>query len=79
VNSVSAPAGILVRHSPDETSNLVIDLWPVQVLGPRSKAPEQPKAKAMLGDTGLWLTDDQDVAPRRPKTAEQNPKYPIVD
>ena len=33
----------------------------------------------MPGNHGFWLDDDQDVAPRRPKTAEQNPKYSILD
>ncbi len=79
VNSGSAPARILVRHSPDESSNLGIDLWPAQALWTRSKAPEQPKASPMPGNHGFWLNDDQDVAPRRPQTAEQNPEYPIVD
>ena len=36
VNSGSAPAGILVRHSPDESSNLGIDLCPAQALWTRS-------------------------------------------
>ena len=79
VNSGSAPGGILVRHPPDESSNLGIDLWPAQALWMRSKAPEQPKASPMPGDNGFWFNDDQDVAPCRPKTAEQNPKYPILD
>jgi len=79
VNSGSAPAGILVRHSPDESSHLGIDLWPARALGPRSKAPKQAKASPMPGDNGFWFDDDQDVAPCRPKTAEQNPKYPVVN
>ena len=79
VNSGSAPAGILVRHSPDESSNLGIDLWPAQALWTRSKAPEQLKASPMPGNNGFWFNHDQDIAPCRPKTAEQNPKYPIVD
>ena len=33
----------------------------------------------MPGNHGFWLNDDQDVAPRKPQTAEQNPEYPIVD
>ena len=33
----------------------------------------------MPGNHGFWFNDDQDVAPCRPKTAEQNPKYPIVN
>jgi hypothetical protein len=33
----------------------------------------------MPGDNGFWFDDDQDVAPSRPKTAEQNPKYSILD
>jgi hypothetical protein len=33
----------------------------------------------MPGDNGFWFNDDQDVAPRRPKTAEQNPKHSILD
>ena len=32
----------------------------------------------MPGDNGFWLNDDQDMAPCRPKTAEQNPKYSIL-
>ena len=75
VNSGSAPAGILVRHSPDESSNLGIDLWPAHALWTRSKAPEQPKASPMPGNHGFWFNDDQDAAPRRP----QNPEYPIMD
>jgi len=73
VNSGSAPAGILVRHPSDETLNLGINLWPGQALWTRSKAPEQPKASPMPGNHGFGLNDDQDVAPRRPQTAEQNP------
>ena len=79
VNSGSAPGTILVRHSPDESSNLGVDLGPAQALWTRSKAPEQPKASPMPGNNGFWLNDDKDVAPRRPQTAEQNPEYPIVD
>jgi hypothetical protein len=33
----------------------------------------------MPADNRLWFDDNQDVAPRRPKTAEQNPKYSIPD
>ena len=55
VNSGSAPAGILVRHSPDESSNLGIDLWPAHALWTRSKAPEQPKASPMPGNHGFWV------------------------
>ena len=74
VNSGSAPGRILVRQSLDEGSNLGIDLWPAQALGPRSKAPEQPKASAMPGDNGFWFDNNQGVAPCGPKTAKQNPK-----
>jgi hypothetical protein len=49
MNSGSAPAGILVRHSPDENSNLGVDLRPAHALWTRSKAPEQPKASTDLG------------------------------
>ena len=31
----------------------------------------------MPADNGFRFDDDQDVAPRRPKSAEQNPEYPI--
>jgi hypothetical protein len=79
VNSRSTPAGIFVRHLPDESSNLGIDLWPAKAHWPRPKAPKQPKASAMPGDNGFWFNDDQDVAPSMPKPAEQNPKYPILD
>ena len=58
VNSGGAPAGILVRHSLDEGSHLGIDLGPAQVLGPRSKAPEQPKASPMPGYNGSWFDND---------------------
>ena len=33
----------------------------------------------MPGDNGFWFDDAQDVAPSRPKPAEQNPKYSILD
>jgi hypothetical protein len=67
VNSGSAPAGILVRHSPDESSHLGIDLWPAQApAGPRSKAPEQPKASPMPGDNRFWFDNNQGVAPCGP-------------
>jgi hypothetical protein len=33
----------------------------------------------MPGDNSFWLNDDQDVPPGRPKLAEQNPKYSILD
>jgi hypothetical protein len=29
------------------------------------------------GDNRIWLDDDQDIAPRRPKPTEQNPKCSI--
>ena len=32
----------------------------------------------MPADNGFRFDDDQDVAPRRPKPAEQNPEYPIL-
>ena len=79
VNPGSAPGGILLHHPPDERSNLGIDLWPAKALWPRAKAPEQPKASAMPGDNGFWFDNNQDVAPCRPKAAEQNPKYSILD
>ena len=59
------------------SSNLGIDLWPAKALWPRSKAPEQTKASPMPGDNGFWFDNDQDIAPCRPKPAEQNPKHPI--
>ena len=31
------------------------------------------------GHNGFWFDDNQDVAPRRPKPAEQDPKYSILD
>ena len=79
MNSGSAPGGILFHHPLDENSNLGIDLWPAKALGPRLKAPEQPKASPMPGDNGFWFDNNQDVAPCRPKAAEQNPKYSILD
>jgi hypothetical protein len=78
VNSQSAPAGILLHHPPDDSSNLGIDLWPAQPLWPRAQVPEQPKASPMPGDNGFWFDNDQGPAPCRPKSAEQNPKYPIL-
>ena len=33
----------------------------------------------MPGDNGFWSDNDQDIIPRRPKTAEQNPKHSILD
>jgi hypothetical protein len=30
-------------------------------------------------DHRFWLDDDQHVAPSRPKAAEKNPKYSILD
>ncbi len=33
----------------------------------------------MPGDNGFWFDDNQDVAPRRPKPPDQNPKHPILD
>ena len=66
VNSGSTPTGILVRHSSDESSHLGIDLWPAQALGPRSKAPEQPKESPMPVDNGFWFNNNQGVAPCGP-------------
>jgi len=34
VNSRSAPGGILLNHPPDWSSNVGIDYWPANVLGP---------------------------------------------
>ena len=78
-DSRSAPGKILVHHFPDESSNFGIDHWPTRALWARAKAPEQPKASQMPGDNSFWFDDDQDAAPGRPKTAEQNPKYSIRD
>jgi hypothetical protein len=74
VNSRSAPGRILLYHPMDESSNLGLDLWPAEAPWARSQAPEQPKANPMPGDNGIWLNDDQGIAPCRPKTAKQNPK-----
>lgn len=79
MNSGGAPGGILLDHTPNENSNLGIDLWPAQPACPRSKAPEQSKPGSMLGHNGLWFDDDQDIAPSGPKPAEQYPKQPILD
>jgi hypothetical protein len=62
----------------DQTPQLGICFWSAFVIGTGSKAPEQTKASAMPGDNGFWFDDDQDVAPSRPKPAEQNPKYSIL-
>jgi hypothetical protein len=32
----------------------------------------------MPDDNGFWSDNDQDITPCRPKTAEQNPKSPIL-
>jgi hypothetical protein len=77
VNPRSAPGGILLHHPLDESSNLDICSWPAGVSWPRSKAPEQTKASSMPADNGFRFDNDQDVAPCRPKLAEQNPKSPI--
>ena len=79
MNPRSAPGGILLHHPPDESSNLGIELWPARGLWLRPEAPEQTKASAMPGDHGFWFDDNQDVAPCRPKAAEQSPKYSILD
>ena len=79
VNSRSTPGGIFFSHLSDESSNLAIDFWPAKGLRARAKAPEQPKASPMPGDHGFWFNDDQNTAPFWPKTAEQNPKYSILD
>jgi hypothetical protein len=61
------------------SSNLGIDSWPADLFGTRSQAPEQSKARSMPGDNRLWFDNDQDVAPCRPKAAEQDPKHSILD
>ena len=79
VNPRSAPGGILFDHPPDQRSKLGVDLWPAKALGLRAQAPEQPKASAMPGDHGFWFDNDEDLAPCRPKTPEQDPKDSILD
>jgi hypothetical protein len=79
VNPWSAPGLILLRHLLDESLKLGIDRGPAKASGARTKAPEQPKAGSMPGHNGFRFDEDQGTAPCRPKTAEQNPKYPIVD
>jgi len=44
-----------------------------------SAGAEQSKASSMPGDNGFWFSDDQDVAPSRPKTAKEKPKDSILD
>jgi arylsulfatase A-like enzyme len=48
-------------------------------LFPRIQAPEQPEASPMPGDNSFRSDNEQDIAPCRPKTAEQNPKHAILD
>ena len=79
VNPRSAPGGILLHHPANESSNLGIELWPARGLWLRPEAPEQTKASAIPGDHGFWFDDNQDVAPCRPKAAEQSPEYSILD
>jgi len=79
VNPRSAPGGILFDHPPDQRSKLGVDLWPAKALGLRAQAPEQTKASAMPGDHGFWFDNDEDLAPCRPKTPEQDPKDSILD
>jgi hypothetical protein len=79
VNSRSAPGRILVHHPLDETSKLGIDLGPAATLCLRSKAPEQTKASPVPADNRFRFDDNQNVSPRRPKAAEQDPKYAILN
>jgi hypothetical protein len=44
-----------------------------------TEAPEQTKASTIPSDHGFRFDDNQDVAPFRPKTAEQSPEYSILD
>jgi hypothetical protein len=78
VNSRSAPGRILAHHPLDESSKLGIDLWPAEAPWARSQAPEKPKASPVPGDNGFRFDNDKNVAPCRPKPAQQNPKHPIL-
>jgi hypothetical protein len=79
MNPRNAPRGILLHHPPDQRSSRGIDLWPAKALWARAKAPEQTKARPVPGDNRFRFDNDQDVAPCRPETTEQDPKYSILD
>ena len=79
MNSRSAPGRILVHHPLDKTSKLGIDLGPAATLCLRSKAPEQTKASPVPTDNRFRFDDNQNVSPRRPKAAEQDPKHAILN
>ena len=75
----AAEGGMLLRHPPDDRSNLGIDLWLATTPSLRAEAPEQTKASTMPSDQGFGFHKDEGLAPCRPKAAEQNPKYSIPD
>lgn len=79
MNSRSAPGRILVYHPLVECSKLGIDLGSAATLCLRSKGPEQTKASPVSADNGFRFDDNRNVSPRRPKAAEQDPKYAILD
>jgi hypothetical protein len=80
MNPRSAPGGILLHHPPDESSNLGIGLWPARgVFGFDRRRQNKRKPARCQATHGFWFDDNQDVAPCRPKAAEQSPEYSILD
>src|ERR1017187_214995 len=71
------PAGIFLRHAANQLANLWCGGWSAELGGPRSPAPEQPKAGAMPADHGFWGNDDQRFAPPKPQSAKRHPEDAI--
>jgi len=68
----AAEGGMLLRHPPDDRSNLGIDLWLASPPSLRAVAPEQTKASTMPSDQGFGFHKDEHLAPCRPKAAERS-------
>jgi len=78
VNSRRPPSRVLTTQSPDENSNLGIDLRPPHRFRPRFPSPVESETLLVPSDDSLRLNDEENRAPIGPELGEPNPENPIA-
>ena len=76
VNPWGAPARVLLRHAPNQNTDLIGDLRPAAARA-GSPTPVETETGAVPPDDRLGLHDDEDVRPTGPKAAEGRPEESV--
>ena len=78
VDSRGSPQGICATHLPDQLSDLMTHCRSPRPTRPTLPRPVLSECGPMPGDHGLWLDDEQGIAPAVPDSAEHDPQ-PTLD